>query len=130
MNEVSQLDPFTPLFDRSAQLCAQVQALVRQSAAEIARARALRLASRSARLLASEARMNLEAADILFTTLRGELESAVTTLRDAGLDEAEAEAAVRARVRFVLYDDGFSEVEAEPVVDHATAWVKELYEAA
>jgi hypothetical protein len=130
MNAVNQLHPFTPLFDRSAQLCAQVQALVRQSAAEIARARALRLASRSARMLATKARTNLEVAEILFTTLRGEVESAVLTLREAGLDEAEAAAAVRARVRFVLYDDGFRETEAEPVVDHATAWVKELYEAA
>jgi hypothetical protein len=123
-------DPFTPLFDRSVQLCAEAQALVRQSNTEIARARALRSASRSARSLVEEGRMNLEVADILFTSLRGEVESAVTTMRDAGLDEPEATAAVRARVRFVLYDGGFREMEAEPVVDHATTWVKALYEAA
>ena len=123
-------EPFTPLFDRSVHLCAQAQALVRQSASAIARARALRSAWRSTGLLAREGRVNLEVADILFTSLRGEVESAASTLRDAGLDEAEATAAVRARVRFVLYDGGFREMEAEPVVDHAAAWVKELYEAA
>jgi hypothetical protein len=130
MNAVTHPDPFTPLFDRSVQLCAQAQALVRKSVSEIARARALCSASRSAKPLAQEGRMNLEVADILFTSLRGEVESTVGTMREAGLDEAEATAAVRARVRFVLYDDGFREMEAEPVVDHATAWVRELYDAA
>ena len=130
MDAVAHTDPFTPLFDRSVQLCARAQALVRQSATAISRARALRSAWRSAKPLAQEGRVNLEVADILFRSLRTEVESAATTLRDAGLDEAEATAAVRARVRFVLYDDGFREMEAEPVVDHATAWVRELYEAA
>ena len=74
--------------------------------------------------------MNLEVAEILFTSLRGEVESAVSTLRDAGLGEAEVEATVRAHVRFVLYDGGFGENEAEPVVDRTTSWVRELYEAA
>ena len=130
MKPGSRTDPFTPLFDRSVQLCAEAQALVQRSVSELARARALRSAWRNARPLVQEGRANLEVAEILFTSLRGEVKSAARSMRRAGLDEAEATAAVRARVRFVLYDGGFREMEAEPVVDHAAAWVRELYKAA
>jgi hypothetical protein len=33
-------------------------------------------------------------------------------------------------VRFVLYDGGLGEQEVEPVVEHASAWVERLYDAA
>ena len=118
--------PFTPLFDRSIELCARAQALVRKSGSEVAQARALRLVSWRARALAKAGRMNLEVAEVLFVSLRDEVESAVSTLREAGLAEAEVEATMRAHVRFVLYDGGFREVEAEPVVERTTTWVKEL----
>jgi hypothetical protein len=51
-------------------------------------------------------------------------------MRAAGMSEAEAATVVRAHIRFVLYDGGLREVEAEPVVMRATAWVEETYRAA
>ena len=129
MPRADSVDPFTPLFDRSVELCARAQALLRQSASAIARARRLRSLRRKRPLVAA-GRMNLEVAEILFTSLRDEVETAAFAMRDAGLDVTEAEATVRSRVRFVLYDGGFREVEAEPVVERATTWVKAFYEAA
>jgi hypothetical protein len=130
MNEQSSTDPFTPLFDRSVELCVRAQALVRESSSELVRSRTLKLVARRAKAVAETGRMNLEVAAILFTSLRDEVESTVSSMREAGLTEAEAEATVSARVRFVLYDGGFREEEAEPVVEHTTTWVRELYDAA
>lgn len=130
MPAVRTMSPFTPLFDRSVPLCAEAQTLLRQSVTAVHRVRALRSASRRAQALVEEGRRNLAVAEILFDSLRRELERVVTTMRAAGLDQSQAAATVRARVRFVLYDEGFREAEAEPVVDRATTWVRELFEAA
>jgi hypothetical protein len=46
------------------------------------------------------------------------------------MEREDAAAIVRARVRFVLYDGGFREAEAESVVHRASTWVEELFEAA
>jgi hypothetical protein len=130
MHPVRESPPFTPLFDRSAALCVEAQSLLRRSASAVARARELRIASDRSTALVQEGRTSLAVANLLFSTLRSELACAVQSMRDAGLDEPAAAASVRARIRFVLYDGGFRESEAEPVVDRATGWVRELFQAA
>jgi hypothetical protein len=51
-------------------------------------------------------------------------------LRDAGVDDRAAVATVRAHIRFVLYDGGLAEQDAEPVVARASLWVEQIYAAA
>ena len=54
----------------------------------------------------------------------------VTTPFEAGMEAEDAAAAVRHRIRFVLYDGGLSERDTEPVVARAEQWVGMVYDAA
>jgi hypothetical protein len=64
------------------------------------------------------------------SVLRREVEFVARTLRDAGVDNRSAVKTVRSQIRFVLYDGGLTEQDAEPVVARATLWVEEIYAAA
>jgi hypothetical protein len=46
------------------------------------------------------------------------------------VDKSAASASVRAHIRFVLYDGGLTERDAEPVVARASDWVDQVYLAA
>jgi hypothetical protein len=69
-------------------------------------------------------------AEAVHSVLRDEVERVARTLRDAGVNDRAAVATVRAHIRFVLYDGGLSEQDAEPVVARASHWVEQIYTAA
>jgi hypothetical protein len=46
------------------------------------------------------------------------------------VDSASAAATIRQHIRFVLYDGGLTERDAEPVVTRASTWVDMVYAAA
>lgn len=100
-----------------------------QSAAAVTRARELRAVSRRRRLLVRQTRDYLASADIVFSALRSEVDAIAAAMREAGVRRRDAAIAVQDRVRSVLYGDGFREVEVEPVVARATAWVDEAFAA-
>jgi hypothetical protein len=69
-------------------------------------------------------------AEAVHSVLRGEVERVARSLRDAGVDDRAAVATVRSHIRFVLYDGGLTEQDAEPVVARATHWVEQIFAAA
>jgi hypothetical protein len=69
-------------------------------------------------------------ADLVYSDMRGEVERVARAMRDSGVDSSAAAATVRAHIRFVLYDGGLTERDAEPVVARATHWVDRVYAAA
>ena len=69
-------------------------------------------------------------AEAVHSVLRNEVERVARTLREAGVDHRAALATVRAHIRFVLYDGGLAEQDAEPVVARASSWVEQVYAAA
>lgn len=69
-------------------------------------------------------------AEAAHSVLRDEVERVARALRDAGVDDRSAVATVRSHLRFVLYDGGLTEQDAEPVVARATLWVHQVYAAA
>ena len=69
-------------------------------------------------------------AEAAHSVLRYEVERVARTLREAGVDDRAAVATVRAHIRFVLYDGGLTEQDAEPVVARASLWVEQIYAAA
>jgi hypothetical protein len=121
---------FPPLFDRSVTACVCAEVLVRRSASAAALAREMRASSLRMRTLVRATRDYWATADLVYSSMRRQLEQVAATMRAAGLDQERAAAEVRARVRFVLYDGGFGEIEVEPVVQRASLWVEELFEAA
>jgi hypothetical protein len=123
-------DGFPPLFDRAALACVQAERLIWRSTAAVAQARATLASTRRVRSLAHQTRDHWANADAAFTFMRRQVEMVARGFRNSGVAPREAAARVRQRVRFVLYDGGFREVEVEPVVERATAWVDELFEAA
>lgn len=121
---------FPPLFDRAVTASVRAEVLVRRSASAAARARATRASSLRMRTLVRETRDYWATADLVYSSMRRQVEQVVAAMRDAGLDQERTAAHVRARVRFVLYDGGFGEIEVEPVVQRASGWVEELFAAA
>jgi hypothetical protein len=121
---------FSQLFDRVTAACAQAQLLAARSTETAARARAARATARQMRTLATETRDAWANADRYFTTMRHQVEKVAIRMREEGMDEHAAAAAMRAHVRFVLYDGGLREMDVEPVVERTSAWVAALYEAA
>jgi hypothetical protein len=121
---------FSRVFDRAVAACAQAQLLSARCAATVVRAREARLAATRVRALAAQTRDAWQTADRVFEVMRREVENVSGEMRNAGWDVRDAAAAVRARVRFVLYDGGLREQEVEPVVERASAWVERLYDAA
>jgi hypothetical protein len=120
---------FSPLFDRALAACAKAQQLAARSTHAVAHARATRSSARRTRTLVSDARKAWADSDAIFSFIREEVEVVAARMREAGVDQHAAAAAVRAHVRFVLYDGGMNEAAAEPVVQRASAWVEMLFAA-
>ena len=121
---------FSELFDRAVATCAEAQRQSGYSAEAAARARATRASVRRVRALVSETREAWAAADLIYGHMRGEVERVARALKDSGLDRATAAATIRAHIRFVLYDGGLAERDAEPVVARASRWVDTVFRAA
>ena len=121
---------FTSVFDRAVAACAHAQLLMGRCAETSARARATHASSRRLQLLAVETRNAWERANAVFDVMRQEVELVADTVRAAGVGREAAAAAVRAHVRFVLYDGGLGEHDAEPVVERTSQWVERHYSAA
>jgi hypothetical protein len=120
---------FSPLFDRALAACAKAQQLAARSTQAVAHARTTRSSARRTRALVMDARNAWANSDAVFSLMRHEVEAVAGRMRDAGVDRHEAAAAVRAHVRFVLYDGGMNESAAEPVVQRASSWVNMLFAA-
>ena len=118
------------LFDRAIAACAESQRVVGLSASTAERMRASRAASSRLRQAAMQMRDAWADANAVHAILRGEVERVARSMRDAGVDDRAAVATVRAHIRFVLYDGGRTEREAEPVVQRVSAWVEQVYAAA
>jgi hypothetical protein len=121
---------FTQLFDRAVATCAAAQSLTNKSAEAVARARATRASTRRIRSLVSETREAWALADLVYSDMRSEVERVAWALRESGMDNSSASATVRAHIRFILYDGGLAERDAEPVVSRASDWVDRIYAAA
>jgi hypothetical protein len=121
---------FSIVFDRAVGACAHAQVLRARSAETLARARTTHASSLRLRVLATETHDAWLGAGKVFDVMRHEVESVADTMRVAGVERDVAAAAVRAHVRFVLYDGGLGEHDAEPVVERASQWVEQLYSAA
>ena len=120
---------FSELFDRALAACARAQQLAHASTEAVARARGTRASVHRTRALVTEAREAWAESDAVFSLMRHEVEAVAAGMRAAGFDRRKAAAEVRAHVRFVLYDGGFSEAAAEPLVQRASDWVKLLFAA-
>lgn len=121
---------FSQLFDRAVAACARAQALTAQSTEAVMRARAARASARRVRTLVGETQDVWAGADLVFNAMRHEVEHVARTLKASGVDDRTAAATVRAHIRFVLYDGGLAERDAEPVVSRASEWVHQVYAAA
>jgi hypothetical protein len=130
VTEALVTESFTPLFDRAALACVQAERLILRSTAAVARARATFASTRRVRSLVHETRDYWADADSAFAVLQRQVELVAIDFRNAGMAARDSAARVRQRVRFILYDGGFREVEVEPVVDRATAWVDAVFMAA
>ena len=121
---------FSSRFDCTVAACARAQAIVSSAAEAAARSRELRVSSARIRHLAVETHAAWHDARLTSALMRQHVAAIAREMRDAGIDHADAAAAVRAHIRFVLYDGGLGEREAEPVVDRAEACVDDIYRAA
>jgi hypothetical protein len=121
---------FTSLFERAAVACAESQRHVGDSASAVCRGRAARASNARLRRMAMERFAAWASADAAHRVLRAEVEWIASEMRDAGADREATLSTVRARLRFVLYDGGLTEQDAEPVVQRATIWIEQLYPAA
>ena len=121
---------FSELFNRAASACANSQRIVADSARTVAKTRLSRADASQLRRTAEQMRRAWAEADAVHAVLREEVERVARTLRSAGVDDRAAVATVRSHIRFVLYDGGLTEQDAEPVVDRATLWVEQIYAAA
>jgi len=131
LSEVSAKPPtFNHLFDRAVAACAEAQRLSGRSAESVKRARQERASSRRVRALITETRETWEGANAMYAVMRVQVERVAREMRDAGVDSASAAATIRQHIRFVLYDGGLTERDAEPVVARASTWVDQVFAAA
>ena len=121
---------FSHLFDRAVTACARAQGLSTRSTTAVAHARATRVSARRLRALAVETRASWVGADLVFSLMRRQVERVATVMKVSGMEEHAAAAAMRAHVRFVLYDSGVCEADAEPLVERASNWVQQSFRAA
>jgi hypothetical protein len=121
---------FSANFDRALAACAHAQVLSMRALEAAAHARSARQSAILIRQRVVDTREAWKGADLINKLLRRHVTTAAETMRAAGITSIAAAAAVRAHVRFVLYDGGLREVEAEPIVERATSWVEETYRAA
>ena len=121
---------FSQLFDRAVSACAQAQRVSGDSASAVARARIQRASYRRLRALVAETLTIWAGADLIYSALRCEVERVAREMRESGVENRAAAATVRAHIRFVLYDGGLTERDAEQVVARASSWVDQIYAAA
>lgn len=117
-------------FDRAIRACATAQLLVVRSVEASTRARDLRTSAIRIRRSAVESRDAWRGADRANAIMRTRVIAVARSMRAAGATEAETATAVRGRMRFVLYDGGLDEREAEPLVARSMEWVAECFRAA
>jgi hypothetical protein len=121
---------FDHRFDRTLAACAEAQRLSGRTAESAKRARQGRASTRRVRALIAETRETWEGANAMYAVMRMQVERVAREMRDAGVDSASAAATIRQHIRFVLYDGGLTERDAEPVVIRATTWVDQVFAAA
>jgi hypothetical protein len=121
---------FDHRFDRTVAACAEAQRLSGRTAESAKRARQGRASTRRVRALIAETRETWEGANAMYAVMRMQVERVAREMRDAGVDSASAAATIRQHIRFVLYDGGLTERDAEPVVIRATTWVDQVFAAA
>jgi hypothetical protein len=121
---------FTEIFDRSVTACACAQIVSARCAETALRARETRASARRVRESAANTRAAWVGANEVLAQMRHEVEVVAAAMHRSGIEQAEAAAAVRAHIRFVLYDGGLREQEAEPVVERASDWVRAYYAVA
>ena len=121
---------FSELFDRAAAACAESQMSVSRSARTVSNARVARAEAMRLRRMAMQMRNAWADAEAVHAVLRDEVERVARAMRDEGVEDQAALATVRAHIRFVLYDGGLTEQDAEPVVERACLWVEQVYAAA
>ena len=121
---------FNELFDRAVAACAEAQRLSGCTAESVKRARRERASARRLRTLITDTRDTWEGANAMYSVARVEVERVARAMRDAGVDNVAAAATIRQHIRFVLYDGGLAERDAEPVVVRASTWVDMVFAAA
>ena len=121
---------FTMLFDRVLAACARAQKLASRCRDAQAQARIAKSSAVELRQLAAQTRRAWADSSRAFSAMREQVETVAVTMREAGIDREHAGATMRAHIRYVLYDGGLCEQEAEPVVTLATEWVDGVYRAA
>jgi len=121
---------FSELFDRTVAACAESQRIVGLSTQTMRFARSRRADAIRLRRAAVVMRDTWAEAEAVHSVLRDEVERVARAVRDGGVDDHKALAAVRAHIRFVLYDGGLAEQDAEPVVARASLWIEQIYAAA
>jgi hypothetical protein len=121
---------FSLLFDRALAACARAQQLATRCREAQAQARITRSSAVELRLLAAQTRGAWADSSRAFSVMRRQVETVASRMRDEGIEREHAGATMRAHIRYVLYDGGLREQEAEPVVTLATEWVDAVYRAA
>ena len=121
---------FSELFDRAAAACAESQKVVGRAARTVSTTRAARAEAMRLKRIAVLMRDAWAEAAAVHAVLRSEVERVARAMRDEGVEDQAALATVRAHIRFVLYDGGLTEQDAEPVVERACLWVEQIYAAA
>lgn len=121
---------FSSRFDRAVAACADAQAIVTRAAEAAVKSREMCLSASRVRHLAVETHAAWKGADLTTVLMRRHVAAIARAMRDAGMNQDDAAAAVRAHIRFVLYDGGLREREAEPVVQRANACVADAFRAA
>ena len=130
LSEVSAEPPtFNELFDRAVAACAEAQFLSGRTAGSVRKARLQRASARRVRALIAETRDTWEGANAMYAVMRVQVERVAREMRDAGVDNLSAAATIRQHIRFVLYDGGLPERDAEPVVTRASTWVDTVFAA-
>ena len=121
---------FNHLFDHAVAACAEAQRLSGLTAESARRARLERASARRVRALIAQTRETWEGANAMYAVMRVQVERVAREMRAAGVDSASAAATIRQHIRFVLYDGGLTERDAEPVVIRASTWVDMVFAAA
>jgi hypothetical protein len=131
LSEVNANPPrFHPLFDRAVAACAEAQRLSGRTAESVRKAQLQRASARRVQALIAETRDTWEGANAMYAVMRVQVEHVAREMRDSGVDSASAAATIRQHIRFVLYDGGLTERDAEPVVTRASTWVDMVFAAA
>jgi hypothetical protein len=126
---IAKSPTFNVLFDRAVAACADAQYLSGRTAESVKKARLERASTRRVKALIAEARDTWEGANAMYAVMRVQVERVAREMRDAGVDNLSAAATIRQHIRFVLYDGGLTERDAEPVVTRASTWVDTVFAA-